>query len=161
MPPWHGQVAAALHFPLVGEGKYAVQPFGLHIVQLPQAVLARAITQHRARSLFDKTCQHRIITLGDQCAKLRNAGEKFAEGRLDCVQISKDIRMIKLHRGADGVLRLVMVEFGDLVEKGGVVFIAFNHKIRTVADIVVAAKGLDYAANHEARRFPHAVQGGG
>ena len=49
------------------------------------------------------------------------------------IEIPIDVSVIELDRGQDQRIRVVVEEFGGLIEEGGVVFVAFNDKCRACA----------------------------
>src|SRR5436190_12466142 len=70
---------------------------------------------------------------------------------LDRIEIFKDVRVIELEVVHDADLRLVMDEFAALVEKCGVVFVAFNDEPWTVREPCALAQVVRDSANEIAR----------
>src|SRR5260370_41549598 len=59
--------------------------------------------------------------------------------------------MVELDGGDNCAVRAVMEKLGALVEKGGVVLVAFDHKIGSPSEAIVRIKVARYSA-HEHRR---------
>ncbi len=76
----------------------------------------------------------RAVLAGDQNAGGRRFCRQVRKHRFDMVQIPENIGMIELHAGHDRDKRIIMHEFGPFVEKGCIVFIAFNHQVVSLPD---------------------------
>src|SRR5207253_5114023 len=60
---------------------------------------------------------------------LRNDIEQTPEAKLDFIEVVEDVSVIELDVVYDQQFRQVMHKFRALVEKGGVVLVAFDHEI--------------------------------
>ena len=78
-------------------------------------------------------------------------GQKAGKGVLDGVQIAENIGMVEFDAGQHRHVRMVVQELGPLVEKGGVVFIAFKHDPVPLAHPVVAVEVGNDAPDEKGR----------
>src|SRR5712691_9295665 len=60
-----------------------------------------------------------------------------AERRFHVLEVAIDIRMVELDGGDNCAVRAVMEKLGALVEKGGVVLVAFDHEIGSRTEAIV------------------------
>ena len=67
-----------------------------------------------------------IITVQQHHSILRHDPEQMPKAGFDLIEIAKDVGVVELDVVHDQQLGQVMQELGALVEKGGVVFIAFD-----------------------------------
>ena len=157
----HGQAAAALELAAAEHRELAGQAARFEVVVAPLTAVARAVADHGAAGLPGQFGHHRVVQVGDQGAPHRDAADELGKRPLDGGQVGEDVGVVEFDGGENGRVRPVVLELGHLVEEGGVVLVALDHEVGAVADVEIAAKGLDQAADHEARGGAHAVQGGG
>src|ERR1700709_597161 len=75
----------------------------------------------------------------------------MAEAGLDLIEVAKNIRVIELDIIHDYQLRQVMNELRPLVEKRGVVFVAFDHKKLRIVEERALSEIFRKAADHVTR----------
>ena len=71
----------------------------------------------------------RVVAVQQDHPVLRHDVEQPPEAKLDLIEVVEDIRVIELDVVHDQQFRQVMDELRALIEKGGVVFVAFDHEI--------------------------------
>ena len=70
-----------------------------------------------------------IVAIQQDHSVLRNNVEQTPETQFDLIEIVEDVGVIELDVVYNHQFRQVVNELRALVEEGGVVFVAFNHKI--------------------------------
>ena len=105
--------------------RFTAQQYVISGVDFPPVICAETLHRSPATAL-QHTIKRGFAAVADDQAIAGNSADQMMKLCFYRVQIGKDVRMIELeiveYRGA----RMVMHEFGTLVEKCGVVFIRFD-----------------------------------
>ena len=107
--------------------RFAVQRHQIVVVNLPAIIRAEAFHRGPAAAL-QHAIQRGFTAIADDQSIAGNSAHQMVELRFYRCEVGKDVGMVEFeiveYRGA----RVVMHEFGTLVEKCGVVFIRFDDK---------------------------------
>ncbi len=90
------------------------------------------------------------VKCDEPCARI-HPGKKFVKSRADMRQVVENIGVIELDRGNNGRIRRIVKKLGLFVEKGRVVFIAFQHGPPPAAGAVIGAEIAQDAADEKRR----------
>jgi len=88
-----------------------------------------------------------VVAVGEKQAIARDEADEMFERGLDGIDILEDIRVVKFEIVDDGDFGKVMNEFAALVEKSGVVFVAFDDEPFAISEARALAEIVRNAAN--------------
>src|ERR1019366_1834557 len=114
--------------------------FMAKIAHLPVGLSAEAIALYAAKCAADAFGDIGAAVVGDQESAARHEIDEAFERDFDCLEVSVDVRVIKLDVGENKRVWKIVKEFRALVEEGGVVFIAFDDEYARGAKLKAGAE---------------------
>ena len=117
----------------------------------PGRILARSVSLHWTKRPGQAAFDTLACIEGDNAAAARHQIHQTLERGLDGVEVFVNVGVIELHRGQDDGVGKVVQEFRALVEKRGVVLVAFENEVLTRSQLKAAAEIFRNAADQERR----------
>ncbi len=117
----------------------------------PIGFAAESKSFHTAERFFDYPAngngERLVIAPGDDSSTARNEIYQTAELQFDGGEIGINIGVIEFERSDDEFIGMVVQKFGALIEKRGIVFVAFEDNFVAAAKSVAAAEIFGDAAD--------------